>query len=173
MDISIHDFVTFVPEDISEEFPSNIKRRPSLLNYRINYEGQNLSEEELKQKHDFELSIKALITKEIYRLENYELGEMGIPRVLQLLIGYFKEKPHMLIQEGIFRKSVSIDEENQTLEELSSRNFGYLEQITNPHLIASLIKKFFSNLKEPIIPFALFDKLMHDQGVSNKKEFVR
>lgn len=98
---------------------------------------------------------------------------MGIPRVLQLLVGYFKEKPHMLLQEGIFRKSVSIDEENETLEELSSRNFGYLEQITNPHLIASLIKKFFSNLKEPIIPFALFDKLMHDQGISNKKEFVR
>lgn len=28
-------------------------------------------------------------------------------------------------------------------------------------------------MKEPIIPFALFDKLMHDQGISNKKEFVR
>jgi hypothetical protein len=43
MNVKIHDFVTFVPEDISEEFPSNIKRRPSLLNYRINVEGQILS----------------------------------------------------------------------------------------------------------------------------------
>lgn len=59
------------------------------------------------------------------------------------------------------------------MEELGSRNFGYLQQITNPHLIASLIKKFFSNLKEPIIPFALFDRLMHDQGVANKREFVK
>jgi hypothetical protein len=62
-------------------------------------------------------------------------------------VGYFKEKPASLLQEGIFRKSVSIDEENETLEELSRRNFAYLQQITNPHLIASLIKKFFGNLK--------------------------
>jgi hypothetical protein len=117
--------------------------------------------------------VKALITKEIYKLENYELGELGIPMVLQLLVGYFKEKPQSLLQEGIFRKSVSIDEENETLGELSGRNFGYLQQITNPHLIASLIKKFFTNLKEPIVPFALFDRLLHDQGVSNKREFVR
>ncbi len=98
---------------------------------------------------------------------------MGIPMVLQLLVGYFKEKPTALLHEGIFRKSVSIDEENETLEELSSRNFGYLQQITNPHLIASLIKKFFSNLKEPIIPFPLFDRLMHDQGIANKREFIK
>jgi hypothetical protein len=49
----VHDFVTFVPEEISEEFPSHLKRRPSLLTYRINVEGQNLSEEQIKEKHDF------------------------------------------------------------------------------------------------------------------------
>lgn len=108
----MHDFVTFVPEEISEEFPIHLKRRPSLLTYRINVEGQNLDEEQLKEKRDFENSVRALITKEVYKLENYELGEMGIPMVLQLLVGYFKEKPQALLQEGIFRKSVSIDEEN-------------------------------------------------------------
>lgn len=98
---------------------------------------------------------------------------MGIPMVLQLLVGYFKEKPSALLQEGIFRKSVSVDEENETLQELSSRNFAYLHQITNPHLIASLIKKFFTNLKEPVVPFPLYDRLMHDQGVSNKRHFLK
>lgn len=65
---NLHDFVTFVPEEISEEFPSQLKRRPSLLTYRINVEGQNLSEEQLKEKHEFESSVRALITKEVYRL---------------------------------------------------------------------------------------------------------
>lgn len=48
-----------------------------------------------------------------------------------------------------------------------------MEHINNPHLVANLIKKFFSNLKEPIIPFQTYDKLIHDQGVANKKEFVK
>jgi hypothetical protein len=85
------------------------------------------------------------------------------------LIHYFRSKPQGLDQEGIFRKSVSIDEENETLEELSKRNYEYLEHIENPFLIASLIKKFFSNLKVPIIDFKTYEQLIHDQGVKDKK----
>jgi len=44
------------------------------------------------------------------------LGEFGIPTIIQLLIHYFRTKPDGLREEGIFRKSVSIDEENETLE---------------------------------------------------------
>ncbi len=56
------------------------------------------------------MAISALITKEIYKLENYELGDIGIPIIIQLLIHYFRTKPQGLDEEGIFRKSVSIDE---------------------------------------------------------------
>lgn len=48
-----------------------------------------------------------------------------------------------------------------------------MQKITNPLLIASLLKKFFSNLKEPVIPYPIFEKLMHDQGVTNKKDYVK
>jgi hypothetical protein len=41
------------------------------------------------------------------------------------------------------------------------------------HLIGSLIKKFFHNLKEPIFPYPAFEQLMHDQGVADKKQYVR
>jgi hypothetical protein len=44
-----------------------------------------------------------------------------------------------------------------------------LESITNPHLIASLIKKFFNNLKEPVISFPLFMELMDDQKAPDKR----
>ena len=51
--IPVQDFVSFVPEQISEEFPAKFKRRPSLVSYRMNVEGQNLTEQQLKEKHDF------------------------------------------------------------------------------------------------------------------------
>jgi hypothetical protein len=59
------------------------------------------------------------------------------------------------------------------VNELSKRNYEYLEHIKNPHLIASLIKRFFSNLKEPIILFKTYEAILNDQGVKDKKEHVK
>ena len=36
-----------------------------------------------------------------------------------------------------------------------------------------LIKRFFSNLKIPVIPFDLFKELMHDQGVTDRKAHIK
>jgi len=52
-------------------------------------------------------------------------------------------------------------------------NFEYLKQIKNPDLIANLIKRFFAKLKTPIIPYSSFEKLMHDQGVSDKLGLIK
>lgn len=172
LDINVHDFASFVPEVISEEFPASFVRKPSLATYRINVQGQNMSEEERKEQKEFEETIQNLIKKDGFRLEDYEVGELGIPTILQVLVGYFRSRPESLNEEGIFRKCVSIDEENETLGELCKRNYEYLESITNVHLIGSLIKKFFHNLKEPIFPYPAFEQLMHDQGVADKKTYV-
>jgi hypothetical protein len=45
----------------------------------------------------------------VYTIENYELGELGIPIILEILIFYFKGRPEGLSEEGIFRKSVSVE----------------------------------------------------------------
>jgi hypothetical protein len=58
--------------------------------------------------------------------------------VLGVLVCYFKTHKEGLKEEGLFRKSVSIEEENEMLGELSSKNYDYLLRITNPHLIASI-----------------------------------
>ena len=42
--ISVQDFVSFVPEEYSLEFPEKFKRNPTLQSYRVNYFGQNLTE---------------------------------------------------------------------------------------------------------------------------------
>lgn len=57
--------------------------------------------------------------------------------------------------------------------ELMSNNFHYLKKITNPHLIANLIKRFFAKLKTPIIPYSTFHAFMHDQGVTDKISLIK
>lgn len=52
-------------------------------------------------------------------------------------------------------------------------NFQYLKKIENSHLIASLIKRFFAKLKTPVIPYDSFNRLMHDQGVSDKVQLIK
>ena len=75
------------------------------------------------EKKEFELVVKSFFEKEVYTLDNFEEGELGIPKILELLVAYFKQKPEGLNSEGIFRKSVSIDEENYILEQLGSKNY--------------------------------------------------
>ena len=40
-------------------------------------------------------------------------------------------------------------------------------------MIASLIKRFFYNLKVPLIPFKHFEQLMKDQSLNNIKDVVK
>lgn len=51
-------------------------------------------------------------------------------------------------------------------------NFSCIKTVTNPHLIANLIKRFFAKLKTPIIPYNSFEALMHDQGIMDKLGLV-
>lgn len=76
---------------------------------------------------------------------------------MEVLIFYFKTHPEGLRLEGLFRKSVSIDEENETLAELANQNYDCLLTITNAHIVANLIKRFFSNLRIPIFPYKQFE----------------
>lgn len=81
------------------------------------------------------------------------MSEIGVPVILKLMIMYLKIRPDFLNEEGIFRKSVAIDEEYDAITELYSGNLNYIQNITNPHLVASisllilgLIKKMLSHL---------------------------
>lgn len=46
-----------------------------------------------------------------------------------MLIFYFDSHEDGLNLEGLFRKSVSIDEENETIREVLSNNYDYLLQV--------------------------------------------
>ena len=58
--------------------------------------------------------------------------------ILEMLIYFFNNNDKALKLEGLFRKSVSIDEETEILKQLSNQNYNYLASIKDPHTIASI-----------------------------------
>jgi hypothetical protein len=65
------------------------------------------------------------------------VGPTGAPIILEMLIYHISNNPDYLKVEGLFRKSVSIDDEVEILHELNAKNYDFLLGVTNPHLIAS------------------------------------
>lgn len=58
---------------------------------------------------------------------------------MELLMFYFNDRGETLRSEGIFRKSVSIDDETEILGELRLKNYNFIEKVKNPHVIASTL----------------------------------
>lgn len=88
-----------------------------------------------------------------------------MPVVIESLVLYMRSKPNFLLQEGIFRKSPSIDDEKEALLHLYHRDYDFIETIEDAHLLASLIKKILMSLSEPLFPFELYDVILsHDIG---------
>lgn len=66
----------------------------------------------------------------------------------------------MLNAPGIFRKSISIDDQREADERLSFKDYNYINTIDDPYLIASIIVRIFSFLKQPIIPYSMYRRLV-------------
>ena len=41
-----------------------------------------MSQKEKEEKREFELSVKSFLAKEVYTLDNFEEGELGIPKII-------------------------------------------------------------------------------------------
>ena len=54
-----------------------------------------------------------------------------------MLIYYFKHHSNGLNAEGLFRKSVSILDEEEAMQKLKKGDYNFLEKVDNPHLVAS------------------------------------
>lgn len=65
------------------------------------------------------------------------MGERGVPELFDMLIYYFKHQKEGLNAEGLFRKSVSIDEEEEAMARLKKADYNFLEKVKNPHIVAS------------------------------------
>lgn len=103
------------------------------------------------------------------------MSDEQVPKLLKLLVMTFVCEPKYLELEGIFRKSGSIEEEEDLVRELFNRNDKYLETVNDGYVIAGVIKKIFTNLAEPIFPYSIYEKIMSINGISaaQEVEFVK
>jgi len=102
-------------------------------------------------------------------LEREEKKE-GIPLVVEHCVQHIRT--HGLQQEGIFRVSGIVHE----VAALSTEFNNEVKQIDLGkyaiHATTSLLKKFFREMPEPLIPFSLYDKLLalqRSEGDENTK----
>ncbi|KAJ3184139.1 hypothetical protein HDU87_004985 [Geranomyces variabilis] len=98
-------------------------------------------------------------------------GEKGVPRVIRDCIEYIRKEG--LAIEGIFRRSPA-SKQLQHAKRAYNRgddNFA-LEQCGDVHLACSLLKSFFRDLPEPVLPAATYDVIRGIHSCADENEQV-
>lgn len=95
---------------------------------------------------------------------------------MAILFEALKSNHKYLEMEGIFRKSGSIEEEEEIIVEMSKMaGVGPLKNIDefSGFAVAGVVKKFFTKLVTPIVPFEIYNKLIYEignKGISKDEE---
>jgi hypothetical protein len=98
-------------------------------------------------------------------------GKGYIPFVVEKCIRYLWSR---VVEEGIFRVSGSLAELEALKAAFNSGKSPDLETSTrDPNVVAQLLKSFFSELPEPIMTFALFEKFLQTQSIEDFPERIR
>ena len=91
------------------------------------------------------------------------------------LIETLRKYPEMMSQEGIFRKAGSVEEEDEIINSLPSlTKVGTLKMpetdMYSGYAIAGVIKKFFTSLEIPIVPYRIYNKVISLDKIKEEEE---
>jgi len=75
-----------------------------------------------------------------------------------VLFSYFDENPDNFKPVGLFWKSGKEEVEQRLMDELWKGNFDVIHETTESYSVASMIKKIFRNLGEPICTYKLYEE---------------
>ena len=53
---------------------------------------------------------------------------------------------------------------------MAQENFPYLEQVTNPHIVANYLKRLLREMKTPLIPFELYNEFGNLSDINSEEE---
>ncbi|CAK92687.1 unnamed protein product (macronuclear) [Paramecium tetraurelia] len=85
-------------------------------------------------------------------LNSQKLNQFQIPVVIDHLLSYFVVNQDRFLIPDIFRKQGLITEEDQLQQQLINENYECLKIVEDVRIICSLIKRFFLELPDPLIP---------------------
>jgi hypothetical protein len=89
----------------------------------------------------------------------------GVPDLINVCCGYLVQKALNL--EGLFRISPTLTEVNRWKTDLTFESMNKLNDIDNPHLVASLLKQFFLDLPDPLFTDELFKQFQDATDIEN------
>ncbi|CAD8189099.1 unnamed protein product [Paramecium octaurelia] len=92
-------------------------------------------------------------------LSSQKLNQFQIPLVIDHLLSYFVVNPDRFLIPDIFRKQGLITEEDQLQQQLINENYECLKIVEDVRIICSLIKRFFLELPDPLIPEHIFKRI--------------
>eukprot|EP01087_Luapelamoeba_hula_P016378 TRINITY_DN5034_c0_g1_i1.p1 TRINITY_DN5034_c0_g1~~TRINITY_DN5034_c0_g1_i1.p1 ORF type:complete len:441 (+),score=80.62 TRINITY_DN5034_c0_g1_i1:28-1323(+) len=81
-----------------------------------------------------------------------------IPPFLEASFVYIEERA--LNTEGLFREPGSKTDMQDLVAKINAHRPVQISDVKNPHTVAGLIKSYFRELKEPLIPFRLYEPIL-------------
>ncbi|CAD8189601.1 unnamed protein product [Paramecium pentaurelia] len=104
-------------------------------------------------------------------LASYPIGQSGLPVFLEEILQFYINNIDYLRKQGIFRLSGSHDEEIKLVDQLLQSNYEAIK-ISDPDVIATVLKNSLINLKTPIFPFEIYQILRDTDPQVPTKEFI-
>ena len=90
-------------------------------------------------------------------INDFSLGDAGLPELLICLIYYFEILSDKLNSQGIFRVAASASEQDKVEKMIKDLNYEEIFQVKDANIIAGLIKKFFTAMPEPLFLFKNYE----------------
>ena len=84
----------------------------------------------------------------------------SVPLIFHLLVGYFQANPDLLRTEGLFRVAAAPDHVTELEIHLAMRNYSFLTNVKDPHIVSNYFKTLMREMSEPICTFNLYDRFM-------------
>jgi len=117
----------------------------------------------------YELRLFGIDLNEV-AFRKYQMVEK-IPKFLRIAIDYLSRE-EVIITEGIFRVSPFQSEVESYIQTIDGGNEVDFTNV-NPHLVAALIKRYFRELPEPLIPFFAYEDISTAVENTNHIESIK
>ncbi|XP_059048178.1 WW domain-containing protein tag-325-like [Achroia grisella] len=127
-------------------------------------------------------SMEVLVKKGIYKDEPVfgrkleEVCPEKSPRVPNFVVTCIKEiesNEENMCTDGLYRASGNLSQVQKIRLEIDQNNISVMENNTDIHVLTGSLKLFFRELKEPLIPCALFDRILAACSIKPKEAKVK
>ncbi|XP_071445271.1 rho GTPase-activating protein 12-like isoform X2 [Hetaerina americana] len=97
----------------------------------------------------------------------------GIPRIplfVQRCIAAIESKPENMKADGLYRASGNLSQVQKIRLQVDQNNLSIVDMEEDVHVLTGALKLFFRELKEPLIPYSLFNRALTASTNANRKE---